>query len=55
MKKDLHPKFIAHMDAANDAADGMADGAWWAMMEEAAGEFKKQHKLRDDCNDMVHE
>lgn len=55
MKTELHPQFIAHMNAANDVADDQSDSAWWAMMEEAAREFKKQHKLRDDCNDLVHE
>jgi hypothetical protein len=45
----LLTEFLACMAAADD--DDAPDGAWFQMLEDAAGEFMRQHKLRGDTND----
>lgn len=53
--RGLRPAFIAHM-AAHDNND-LPDGAWFAVLEDAAESFMKSHKLTQPwrCpNDAVH-
>jgi len=49
----LRAEFMAHMAAFDH--DDMPDGAWFAMLEEGAGAFMRQHKLRGDRNDGAHQ
>lgn len=53
--KALREKFNAHMVAHDN--DDLPDGAWFAVLEEAAESFMKAHKLTQQwrCpNDAVH-
>ena len=46
-------EFIGHMDARND--DDAPDGAWFAMLEQAAQEFMTKHNIHwGDGNDGAH-
>ena len=50
----LLPEFLALLDAADN--DDLPDGAWWAVLEEAAAKFLVDHKLSDDeACDAVHQ
>ncbi len=50
----LRAEFIGYMDAGyND--DDAPDGAWFARMENDARDFMREHKLRGDENDAVHQ
>ena len=50
--KKFHNEFVLWM-AANDMED-LPDGAWWAMLEEAAEEFMKNRQIKGCSNDAVH-
>ena len=52
--KRLQDEFIGWMDAGNDVAEEMPDGAWFSILENFATDFCKKHKLKLDENDMVH-
>jgi hypothetical protein len=41
------------MNAADD--DNMPTGAWFQMLEDAAHEFMRMHKLHGDANDAAHQ
>lgn len=50
----LRDKFVAHMDAAE--IDDLPDGAWQAVMEEAAQGFIDRHRLKfADANTSMHQ
>lgn len=47
----LMPEFLAHMEA-HDLED-LPDGAWFAVLTDAAEAFLRKHNLRGDSNDAV--
>ena len=49
----LHHEFLGYMSASED--DDAPDGAWFQMIEDAAREFMRVHKLRGDANDAAHQ
>lgn len=52
---NLRDEFIGYMDAHND--DDLSHGAWFAMLEQAAHDFMRKHKLvrgGKDGNDGAH-
>ncbi len=49
----LTDEFRGYMDAADD--DDAPDGAWFQMLEDAALDFMRLHKLRGDANDAAHQ
>lgn len=51
--KHLLNEFVAHM-AAHDN-DDLPDGAWFAVLEEAAEQFMAIRRLRGDRNDAAHQ
>ena len=51
--KQLIPAFTAHMDAHN--FDDLPDGAWFAVLEDAAQQFLDANKLRGCNNDATHQ
>lgn len=44
-------EFIAYMDAHDH--DDLPDGAWFAVLGEAADRFIREHRLRGDSDDAV--
>lgn len=42
----MHNEFIDFMKDANETAEDMPDGAWWAYMQEQAELFIESHSLR---------
>lgn len=47
------PEFMAAMEAADN--DDLPDGAWFAVLEEAAERVMRQHHIKGDRNDAVHQ
>lgn len=47
------PEFVAHMDA-HDFGD-LSEGAWFAVLEEAAREFMKSRGICGDHTSAVHQ
>jgi hypothetical protein len=45
--------FLAALDFADD--DDLPDGAWFAVLEDAARSYMKRHKIRGDANSAVHQ
>jgi hypothetical protein len=50
----LKHEFIGYMQAGYDDDDA-PDGAWFARMEDDARDFMRQHRLRGEENDAVHQ
>jgi hypothetical protein len=50
----LHEEFKGWMSIVYDD-DDLPGGAWFALLEEHAGEFMRTHKLRGDTNDAAHQ
>lgn len=51
--RKLHDEFVGYVSGA-DAGDA-PDGAWWAMLENAAEQFLENHNLHGDSNEAVHQ
>lgn len=50
----LREEFKAYMEASEN--DDLPDGAWFAVLEDAAGWFMKQHKIKHgDAHDAAHQ
>lgn len=47
--KELQDEFYGFMKVYDN--EELSDGAWWALLEEAASSFIKLHKLKVDIND----
>ena len=48
-------EFIGWMDAYNNMAEGMPDGAWFATLEDVAQEFMTKYNIHwGDGNDGAH-
>ena len=52
--KPLHPELMADLSAANDAAEDLPDGAWWASLEDTVRHYNQQTGNGYDPNDAVH-
>lgn len=50
---NLLDEFMGYMNAADD--DDAPDGAWFQILEDAAGEFMRMHKIKGDANDATHQ
>lgn len=48
----LFEDFCAALDAVND--DDLPDGAWWQMLEDAADEFMRKHRIGGCRNAATH-
>lgn len=46
-------EFLDYMGAADN--DDLPDDAWWAVLEDAAGAFMKEQKLKGEASDAVHQ
>lgn len=51
--KELQDEFYGFMKIYDN--EELPDGAWWALLEEAASSFIKLHKLKVDSNDATHQ
>lgn len=52
----LRNEFVGFMEAFNEMAEDLPDGAWFSVLEEGAGKFIKMKKLKKcDENDAVHQ